>query len=111
MSFSCHEPLHEALPGFEKVFRYFDPQEARVLAKILPGEFYVTNSPHERIVTTLGSCISVCIRDPEAAVGGMNHFMLPGKPKHGSEVFSPTSAANRYGIFAMESLVNAVLSA
>jgi len=97
------------LPGFDKVFRYYDPAEAKVFAKILPGEYYVTNSPEERIVTTLGSCISVCIRDRKARVGGMNHFMLPGVPGEGSEASSLTSAADRYGLFAMESLVNGIL--
>ena len=32
------------------------------------------------VYTVLGSCISACIRDPVAGVGGMNHFMLP-EPK------------------------------
>ncbi len=27
--------------------------------------------------TVLGSCISVCLRDPIARIGGMNHYMLP----------------------------------
>lgn len=30
-----------------------------------------------RLVTVLGSCVAVCLFDPHAAVGGMNHFMLP----------------------------------
>ena len=29
------------------------------------------------IKTLLGSCIAVCLHDPVAHVGGMNHFMLP----------------------------------
>ena len=29
------------------------------------------------ITTVLGSCVSACIRDRVAGVGGMNHFMLP----------------------------------
>jgi chemotaxis protein CheD len=53
-----------------------DPAEGITTIKILPGEFYVTKLD-ERIETVLGSCISACVRDPIAGVGGMNHFMLP----------------------------------
>lgn len=97
------------LKGFEGVFRFYDPRHGKVLAKILPGEYYLTDSPEEHIVTTLGSCISVCICDPQARIGGMNHFMLPGEPREGEAGFSPTNPANCYGVFAMESLVNSLL--
>ncbi len=35
------------------------------------------------ILTTygLGSCVAVMIYDPEMKIGGMNHFLLPTKPK------------------------------
>jgi chemotaxis protein CheD len=29
------------------------------------------------ITTILGSCVAICIWDPEAGIGGMNHYMLP----------------------------------
>jgi chemotaxis protein CheD len=29
------------------------------------------------ITTVLGSCVAVCLFDPETGVGGMNHFLLP----------------------------------
>jgi len=84
-----------------------DPAEGITTVKILPGEFYVTQD-NERIETVLGSCISACVRDPIAGIGGMNHFMLPvDKNKKGS---SDVSDANRYGNYAMENLVNALLS-
>ncbi|MBN2864583.1 MAG: chemoreceptor glutamine deamidase CheD [Thiotrichales bacterium] len=84
-----------------------DPAEGITTIKILPGEFYVTQL-NERIETVLGSCISACVRDPIAGIGGMNHFMLPVNKSsaNGSEL----SDANRYGNFAMENLVNALLS-
>jgi chemotaxis protein CheD len=53
--------------------------------------------------TVLGSCIAACIYDPVAAVGGMNHFMLP----EGADPDSPTSA--RYGVNAMELLISEVM--
>jgi chemotaxis protein CheD len=49
--------------------------------------------------TVLGSCIAVCLRDPQAQVGGMNHFMLPGGRQD-------EAASARYGIHAMELLIN-----
>ncbi|MDG6777519.1 chemoreceptor glutamine deamidase CheD [Thiomicrorhabdus sp. zzn3] len=85
-----------------------DPAEGITSVKILPGEFYVTQK-NERIETVLGSCISACVRDPIAGVGGMNHFMLPVDKGNGAQ--SELSDANRYGNYAMENLVNALLSA
>jgi chemotaxis protein CheD len=42
------------------------------------GEFAVTGSPAASIVThALGSCIAVCIHDPQAGVAGLLHFLLP----------------------------------
>ena len=42
------------------------------------GEFAVSDRPGDLIVThALGSCIAVCLWDPEARVAGMIHFLLP----------------------------------
>ncbi len=98
------------LSGFEHINRYWDPQQEVFAAKILPGEYYVTQE-REMIVTTLGSCVSACVRDPRSGVGGMNHFMLPvrgGDPKHWEG--DPLSTATRYGSHAMESLINRILA-
>ncbi len=83
-----------------------DPVEGITTYKILPGEFYVTNT-NERIETILGSCISACVRDPVSGVGGMNHFMLPMDKNSAGN--AELSDANRYGNYAMENLVNALL--
>ena len=53
--------------------------------------------------TTLGSCVAACVYDPEARVGGMNHFLLP-HPTEGGRI--PTS----FGVHAMDELLQAVLS-
>ncbi|MBO1924437.1 chemoreceptor glutamine deamidase CheD [Thiomicrorhabdus sp. 6S3-12] len=84
-----------------------DPAEGITSVKILPGEFYVTQD-NERIETVLGSCIAACVRDPIAGVGGMNHFMLPVEKNTAS--VSELSDANRYGNYAMENLVNSILT-
>lgn len=81
---------------------YFDRHFQRQAMKILPGEFYAT-ARDEVIVTVLGSCVSACILDPVAMVGGMNHFMLPlSRRDRDQDVFF----AARYGAAAMEYLIN-----
>lgn len=99
----------KTLVGFENVFRYYDAQHGRVMVKILPGEFYLSQSPDEMVVTILGSCISVCIRDPEAGIGGMNHFMLPGITGQSTGAPKQSITGNSYGVFAMESLITGIL--
>ncbi len=100
-----------SIPGFENINRYLDNAYGIIAAKILPGEYYVTNE-NELITTVLGSCISACIRDKESGIGGMNHFMLPvttsEKMKKGNEAV--VGNATRYGNFAMEHLINTILS-
>jgi chemotaxis protein CheD len=66
------------------------------------GEYYVT-SENEMIGTLLGSCIAVCLWDSKHMVGGMNHFMLPGRISK-VDIFKDRSA--RYGITAMNELLD-----
>jgi chemotaxis protein CheD len=90
---------------FAHIRRLRDHRFPYEIASILPGEFFV--SPEPMIVyTVLGSCISACIRDPIAGVGGMNHFMLP-EPKGGAH--DSWGESTRYGSNAMESLINEIL--
>ena len=102
--------LKPSLPGFEHVKRYWDKTQNQAIAKILPGEFYVTKN-RELISTVLGSCISACIWDTIMGVGGMNHFMLPGKnDSHGSQGWQNNASYTcRYGNWAMEYLINEIL--
>jgi len=72
---------------------------------IYPGEYYVTGKD-ELIGTLLGSCVSVVLYDSENKIGGMNHFMLPGKISK-SDVFSDDNA--RYGITAINTIVSEVV--
>lgn len=94
-----------ALNGFSDINRYYDKRHKIVVAKILPGEFYVTKS-NELVTTVLGSCISACVWDHVMGVGGMNHFMLPLKGEVGFDV---EQYSCRYGNWAMEYLINEVL--
>jgi chemotaxis protein CheD len=97
------------LGKFAHIQKFQAREGHRVVARILPGEYYVTTQD-EVITTVLGSCISACICDPEAKIGGMNHFMLP-ESESGDSRWSNTlaDATHRYGNYAMESLINDIL--
>jgi len=99
--------LSPCLPGFESIKRYWDKTRELYGAKILPGEYYVTKHD-EMISTVLGSCVSACIRDPNANVGGMNHFMLPSTPDNSGN-HQVCGESERYGNYAMEHMINEIL--
>lgn len=103
-----HQNVKASLSGFEHIRRHWNEMHQSVVAIIEPGQFYVTNHS-ELIMTTLGSCISACVRDPQSAVGGMNHFMLPAKGNIYQDKSSQLQGAMRYGNWAMEFLINQIL--
>lgn len=77
------------------------------VVRVLPGSFHVTDDPGLTIVTVLGSCVAACIRNPWTGFGGLNHFMLPeGSPAEGAA----HETAYRFGNYAMEALISAVLA-
>lgn len=76
--------------------------EARV-TYLTQGEFRVSRDANEQFSTILGSCVAVCLWDPISAMGGMNHFLLPGV--QGGAV----DGSLRYGVHAMEMLINGLL--
>lgn len=89
--------------------KFVDKKSGRTIAKVMPGDYYVTNQD-ESIATVLGSCVTACMRDPVAGVGGINHFMLPlGNEARAENWGSGSSAMNRFGNFAMEALINAII--
>lgn len=49
----------------------------------------------------LGSCVAVCLNDPLASIGGMNHILLPGTHL--------SIRSTRYGVHAMELLINELM--
>ena len=97
------------LPGFEQLQRFWEPDTSLWTVKLLPGEYYVT--PHDEAITTvLGSCVTACIRDAQAKVGGMNHFMLPeDSATRDQSATAMERPETRYGCYAMESLINDLL--
>jgi len=70
---------------------------------VTQGEFRAEREPDVVLSTILGSCVAVCLYDPQVGVGGMNHFLLP----QGQD--TPGGRSERYGVNAMEQLINALL--
>lgn len=68
------------------------------------GGYYASRSP-VIIKTLLGSCVAVCLWDPQRQIGGMNHIQLPGEAD-----FKNYNAPARYGVNAMELLINRIMS-
>ncbi|MCF6302135.1 MAG: hypothetical protein L3J13_02855 [Devosiaceae bacterium] len=83
------------------------PVEREKVVTVHQGECEVFSDQRVTLSTVLGSCISACIRDTEAGVGGMNHFLLAEQSGAAKDRFG---ASARYGAFAMEQLINSVLS-
>jgi chemotaxis protein CheD len=80
------------------------PRSTERIIHIHQGECRVSEDANVVLTTILGSCISACLRDPVACVGGMNHFLLPETND------SDRAASTRYGANSMELLVNGLLS-
>ncbi len=73
---------------------------------IMQGETRVSDDPDVVLTTVLGSCISACMYDPVAKVGGLNHFLL-AEPGSGE---TDVRSLQRYGVYAMEVLINAMMA-
>ncbi|CAK0759277.1 putative chemoreceptor glutamine deamidase CheD [Azospirillaceae bacterium] len=86
---------------------YYHPHFDALTIKVMLGQHRISKRADEMLVTTLGSCVAACIRDPVAAVGGMNHFLLPEVPESQKNALDE---ASRYGSVAMERLINEVLA-
>ncbi len=102
---SLPRPVPSGAPGEAQTF-YFERDFSRNAVKIMPGEFFVAGADVV-ITTVLGSCVAACMWDRTAAVGGMNHFMLPGGQGDGGNEL--TAVSGRYGVFAMEQLINELI--
>ncbi len=73
---------------------------------VMQGQARVSAGPRVEFSTVLGSCVATCLYDPEAELGGMNHFLLaepePGAPATGFD--------EHYGVYLMELLINEMLA-
>lgn len=89
------------MPASSAPLSYFDREFQVPAVKILPGQYHAARSG--AITTVLGSCVSTCLWDPVTRIGGMNHFMLPGDATRAD---GPWAASARFGVYAMEVLIN-----
>jgi chemotaxis protein CheD len=87
---------HAGVPAFDR----------GVVTTIRQGDCLVSGDGDLTFSTILGSCISACIRDTVARIGGMNHFLLAEPSGAARDRYG---ASARYGAFAMEQLINKVL--
>lgn len=78
-----------------------------VVTAVHQGDCLVSGEAELTFSTVLGSCISACVRDVSAKIGGMNHFLLAEPSGAARDRYG---ASARYGAFAMEQLINKVLS-
>jgi chemotaxis protein CheD len=69
---------------------------------LYPSALFASRERH-KVSTILGSCVAVCLYDPIAQIGGINHFMLPFW--NGQGLASP-----KYGNIAIERLVEKMIS-
>jgi len=71
----------------------------------MQGQVKVSDDPQAELTTVLGSCVACCMFDPDAHVGGMNHFLLAEPPSsHSHGVVD-----EHYGVYLMELLINEML--
>lgn len=84
----------------------FNRKFNRYVYEIFAGDYYTTVEQNVVLTTLLGSCISVCMRDSFSKVVGINHFMLPGRISSEDLIFSEDA---RYGISAMEKMINSMM--
>ncbi|WP_298166755.1 chemotaxis protein CheD [Novosphingobium sp.] len=73
---------------------------------VMQGQALVSCDLQVEFSTVLGSCVASCLYDPEARVGGMNHFLLAEPP---AGLAGTTAVDEHYGVYLMELLVNQML--
>lgn len=67
-----------------------------------PGIVFAPEQPH-LVTTVLGSCIAVCLWDPQLRIGGINHYLLP--LWNGDGLATP-----RYGNVAIALLIDKLMA-
>lgn len=79
------------------------------MVTLLPGAYHVSHSGEEILLhTLLGSCVAACLYDPIADIIGMNHFLLSSS-RYAKDLKYTETEAGRYGVHAMELLINKML--
>ena len=71
---------------------------------VAQGEMQVSDERDVVLTTVLGSCVAACFYDPVAQIGGINHYLLA------DGTATDPGSMQRYGVHAMEVLINAMLA-
>ena len=74
------------------------------MVTVHPGEFWISDK--DMIYTLLGTCVAVVLYSEKHKIGGLNHYLLPLPSSVGSDM---DSESGRYGVNAMELLINGFL--
>ena len=80
------------------------PNIARIT--VLQGQARVSDSQRVEFTTVLGSCVAMCLYDPDMRIGGMNHFLLAEPPA----ALADNRIDEHYGVYLMEVLINEMLA-
>ncbi len=81
------------------------PDKSLTRITVLQGQARVSAGPRVEFTTVLGSCVATCFYDPEAELGGMNHFLLAEPPAG----HAPGTVDEHYGVYLMEVLINEMI--
>jgi len=87
--------------------RVWDGHGGRWVAQLYPNEHFATRDD-VTITAQVGCCIAVCVSDPIARIGGMNHFTLP-QLQCLARRNRTSSVAAWSGCQAMQTLIDAVV--
>ncbi|WP_428333077.1 chemotaxis protein CheD [Novosphingobium sp.] len=84
------------------------PPDQRIT--VMQGQARVSADPRAEFSTVLGSCVALCLYDPKAKLGGMNHFLLAEPPRcDAGPHLDTTMIDDHFGTYLMELLVNHML--
>ncbi len=83
-----------------------DPTPRAAAPRFIPvaqGDFILSCERDVVLTSVLGSCVSACLFDPAAGLGGMNHIVLPG--------INAAMSEEGVSVNAMEQLINGLMKA
>ena len=87
-----HEPAKFVIADIQHYAKFY----------LQPGQIFASKESHA-VTTILGSCVAVCLWDPEAKIGGINHYLLPAYSGEGE-------ASPRFGDISIRELLSRLFS-
>lgn len=87
------------------MFAEEDPRQLERVARVIPPGGWAVEG-QQPMATLLGSCVAVCLWEPQLKLAGMNHFLLPSRVSRATDDPDIVLA----GDYSMEVLVNGMLA-